>query len=278
MASDGLTRFRLLLHYDGSRYHGWQMQPVDPTVQGELEAALTRLTGARRVVVGAGRTDRGVHATGQVAAVDVPSRWDAPSLRKALNAVLPRDIWVAHLQEAGPRFHPRYDALERHYLYRVGVADVSGSPFHRPWCWPLQRPLDLQRLREAAALLPGEHSFRRFARSGQEERGDRCRVLYAEWESWDELGFGFRIGANRFLHHMVRYLVGTMVAIGLGERPVEDIARLLEDEPGLRTSPPAPAAGLFLTGVEYPSQALDPGVPSASGEPFSVTADRDESR
>lgn len=252
------------------------MQPVDPTVQGELEAALTRLTGARRVVVGAGRTDRGVHATGQVAAVDIPSRWDAESLRKALNAVLPRDIWVADLQQAAPRFHPRYDAVERHYLYRVGVDEQSGSPFHRPWCWPLQRPLDLQRLRESAAILPGEHSFRRLARTGQEERGDRCTVLNAEWEQWDELGLIFRIGANRFLHHMVRYLVGTMVAIGLGERPVDDVRLLLQGEPGLRTSPPAPAAGLFLTAVEYPPRALDPGVPSAPGETFSVTADRDD--
>lgn len=252
------------------------MQPVDPTVQGELEAALTRLTGARRVVLGAGRTDRGVHATGQVAAVDVPSRWDAASLRKALNAVLPRDIWVAGLHPASPRFHPRYDAVERRYLYRVGVKDETGSPFHRPWCWPLQRTLDFERLREAAALLPGEHSFRRFARTGQEERGDRCTVLHAEWEPWEDLGFLFRIGANRFLHHMVRYLVGTMVAVGLGERPVEDVRRLLLDESGLRTSPPAPAAGLFLTGVEYPPEVLDPGVPSACGDTFSVTAERDQ--
>lgn len=253
------------------------MQPVEPTVQGELEAALTRLTGGRRVVVGAGRTDRGVHATGQVASVDVPSRWDASSLRKALNAVLPRDIWVADVRPAAPRFHPRFDAVERHYLYRVGLAEESASPFHRPWCWPLRRPLDRERLEAGASMLPGEHSFRSFARSGQEERGDRCTVLYAEWEEWGDLGVGFRIGANRFLHHMVRYLVGTMVAIGLEERPVEDIRRLLENEPQLRTSPPAPAAGLFLTRVEYPPEALDPGVPSASGETFSVTADRDES-
>lgn len=229
------------------------------------------------MVVGAGRTDRGVHATGQVASVDVPSRWDAPSLRKAMNAVLPRDIWVAEVQPAPPRFHPRFDAVERHYLYRVGVAEASASPFHRPWCWPLRRPLAGDLLAEAASALPGEHSFRSFARSGQEERGDRCTVVQAAWEPWDGLGVAFRIRANRFLHHMVRYLVGTMVAIGREERPVEDIRRLLANEPGSRTSPPAPPEGLFLSGVEYPPEVLDPGVPSAPGETFPVTANRDES-
>jgi len=252
------------------------MQPVSPTVQGELEAALTRLTGARRVVVGAGRTDRGVHATGQVASVDVPSRWDAPALRKALNAVLPRDIWVAALDPAPARFHPRYDAVERRYLYRVGVAEESASPFHRFWCWPLGRPLELTLLQESSAILLGEHSFRSFARSGQEERGDRCIVVDSHWEPWDGMGFSFRISANRFLHHMVRYLVGTMVAIAAGDRPLRHLALLLEGDPSLRTSPPAPASGLFLTSVEYPLKVLDPDPPSVVRETFPVTADRNE--
>jgi len=252
------------------------MQPVSPTVQGELEAALTRLTGARRVVVGAGRTDRGVHATGQVASVDVPSRWDAVSLRKALNAVLPRDIWVAALERAPARFHPRYNAIERRYLYRVGVSEQAASPFHRPWCWAVERPLDPVLLGEAATVLLGEHSFRSFARAGQEQRGDRCIVVDSCWEPWDGMGFQFRISANRFLHHMVRYLVGTMVAIAAGERPLRHLALLLEGDPDLRTSPPAPASGLFLTSVEYPPEALDPDPPSGGLATFPVTADRDE--
>jgi len=252
------------------------MQPVSPTVQGELEAALTRLTGARRVVVGAGRTDRGVHATGQVASVDVPSRWDALTLRKALNAVLPRDIWIAALERAPSRFHPRYDAIERRYLYRVGVAAESASPFHRPWCWALGRPLDPAVLREASAVILGEHSFRSFARAGQEERGDRCFVLDSRWEPWDGMGFTYRISANRFLHHMVRYLVGTMVAIAVGERPLRHLALLLEGDPALRTSPPAPASGLFLTSVEYPPGALDPDPPSGFQDTLPVTAEQGE--
>lgn len=254
MASDGCIRFRLLLHYDGSGYHGWQFQPGVPTVQGEVEAALQRLTGERRRVTGAGRTDQGVHATGQVAAVDVPRRWDAERLRRALNAVLPGDIWVERVEAAEPDFHPRFDALARSYLYRVGTEERASSPFHRPWCWVLRRPLDAGKLRDASSLLPGIHSFRSFARAGQEERGDRCRVQEAAWEPWEGLGFSFRITANRFLHHMVRYLVGTMVAIARGERPLEDMRDLLlGGRPGLRSSPPAPPEGLFLTGVAYPA-------------------------
>lgn len=252
MASDGTIRFRLLLHYDGSRYHGWQFQPVEPTVQGELEVALARLSGARRTVVGAGRTDRGVHATGQVASVDLPGRWDAPTLRRALNAVLPRDIWVERVDVADPSFHPRFDAVARSYAYRVGVSEGSASPFFRPWCWALRRPVDRDLLAAAAAELVGDHSFRAFAKAGQEERGDRCLVHSATWEPWDDLGMVFRVTANRYLHHMVRYLVGTMVAIGRGERPPGDLGALLRLEmPELKTSPPAPPEGLFLTAVDY---------------------------
>jgi tRNA pseudouridine38-40 synthase len=267
VASDGTIRFRLLLHYDGSRYHGWQLQPVEPTVQGELEAALARLSGARRTVVGAGRTDRGVHATGQVASVDLPERWDAPTLRRALNAVLPRDIWVERADVADPSFHPRFDAVARSYAYRVGMSERSASPFFRPWCWTLRRPVDRDRLAAAALELPGDHSFRAFAKAGQEERGDRCIVDSAAWEPWEDLGMVFRVTANRYLHHMVRYLVGTMVAIGRGERPAGDLRALLRDDPtGLKTSPPAPPEGLFLTAVEYPSRGA-PGAAPASRAP-----------
>ena len=135
----GQRRFRLTLHYDGTRFFGWQMQPEVRTVQGELQATLERLTGAPRTVTGAGRTDRGVHATGQVAAVALPPRWSAATLLRALNATLPQDIWVAEAHVAPPGFHPRYDATAREYGYRLGLTVAARSPFHRPWCWPLAR-------------------------------------------------------------------------------------------------------------------------------------------
>jgi tRNA pseudouridine38-40 synthase len=254
-----LLRFVLELHYDGAPFHGWQLQPHAPTVQGALEAALTRISaGARIPVTGSGRTDRGVHATGQVAAVQLPASWTAPELRKALNALLPSSVWVSRAAVAPPGFHPRFDARRRSYEYRVGVARHCHSPFLRQICWPVTRlPPDPHLLAEAAALLPGDRSWKSFARAGQEERGDRCHVLSADWSPWtgfegEPLGWRFRIVANRYLHHMVRYLVGTQVAVARGQRPMAELARLLEDpECGLVTSPPAPPEGLFLAQVAY---------------------------
>lgn len=251
METPETQRIRLTLHYDGADFFGWQLQRRERTVQGELERVLSRLLNRPARVVGSGRTDRGVHATGQVAVVDVPIRWGAGELRRAMNALLPNDLWVAAASLAHPRFHPRYDAVSRSYVYRVGVAPASSSPFHARWCWPLGRELDRERMEEATVALPGDHSFRSFAKAGQEERGDRCIVHAAEWVEWAPLGIELRISANRFLHHMVRYLAGTLVEIGTGRRDAGDIAALLEAESGLETSPPAPPQGLFLTRVRY---------------------------
>lgn len=252
-------RFKLTIHYDGTRFHGWQVQAAQRTVQGEMEAAVERLTQRHRTVLGSGRTDSGVHATGQVASVDVPVRWSPPELRTSMNAVLPRDVWVAAVDAVDPGFHPRFHATARTYEYRLGLADAAASPFQRPWCWALEDPVDLSALREAAALLPGERSFRAFAKSGQPHRGHRCRVRDAAWSEWTGLGMIFRMTADRYLHRMVRYLVGTMVDVARGRRPLEEMASLLDDsESELVTSPPAPPEGLFLVRVEYPPDAEAP--------------------
>ncbi|HEX9106675.1 MAG TPA: tRNA pseudouridine(38-40) synthase TruA [Longimicrobiales bacterium] len=246
-------RIKLTLHYDGGAFFGWQVQPGARTVQAELEAALSRLADRPIGVLGAGRTDRGVHATGQVASAVMPGKWTAQSVRRALNAILPPDVWVAAAEAVPLAFHARYDATAREYEYRVGTAEQARSPFLRPYCWALdarREPVQPSLLAEAAAVLRGEHSFRAFAKSGQPERGERCTVQLAEWAEW-EAGYLLRVRANRFLHHMVRYLVGTMVDVARGRRPAGDMGRLLENAAGLETSPPAPAEGLFLTRVYY---------------------------
>lgn len=260
MTEPRLVRYRLVVQYDGSSYHGWQLQPEAPTVQGELEAILERITGARRPVVGSGRTDRGVHARHQVASVDVPPRWNARTLRSALNALLPHDIWVQEVGRAPGDFHPRYDAVQRSYRYQVGTHPQAGSPFHSRWCWNLSESVDLpdpELLERAAELLPGERSFAAFAKAGQPARGERCRVYEAGWKNWTDLGYAFEITADRYLHRMVRYLVGTMMDVAKSRRPLADVKALL-DEPGteLRTSPPAPPEGLFLWRVTYPPKRL----------------------
>ncbi len=245
---------KLVLHYDGRNFYGWQSQINRRTVQGELSALLGRICGAAsRKLTAAGRTDRGVHATGQVASVLIPDRFEPEELHRALNALAPPDLWVESAERVSDSFHPRYHARSRTYVYRVGIASKSRSPFYAHWCWPLARALDRKRMAEAAATLLGEHDFSAFAKSGQPQRGVVCRVYAAGWEYSSTLDgmLEFEIAADRYLHHMVRYLVGSMVEIGQCLRPVDELARLLRREPGLTTAPPAPAQGLFLTRVDY---------------------------
>lgn len=253
------------MHYDGSAFHGWQYQPDRRTVQGEIEATLSRLADSARTALGSGRTDTGVHATGQVVSVDMPVGWNAESLYRSLNATLPRDIWVERVESVGQDFHPRYHATARTYRYDIGTARGAASPFHRRWCWLVSDPLDRALLDEAASRLVGTHSFRAFAKSGQPERGYTCGVTRAEWSDW-ALGLRFRITANRYLRHMVRYLVGTMIEIGQGKRPLEDVEGLLSGAPGLVTSPPASPEGLFLELVEYSSSSSAAASPTTGSD------------
>jgi tRNA pseudouridine38-40 synthase len=266
MTNPDTHRICITLHYDGAAYFGWQLQPAERTVQGELERVLGRLFDAPVRVIGSGRIDRGVHAAGQVVSVDAPLKWTAEALGRALNALLPTDAWVADARSVPPGFHPRYGASSRSYVYRLGLSPLTRSPFHARWCWPLCAEVEERAMGDAAESLLGEHSFLAFAKTGQEERGDRCEVQAARWAEWEGLGLQFEISANRFLHHMVRYLVGTLVEIGRGRRPVEDMRRLLETETPLQTSPPAPPDGLFLLAVDYPPEAWgDSGPPPRAG-------------
>ena len=253
MSSEEEIRLGLTLHYDGSGFSGWQAQKDARTVQGELQSAVARLTGKRRTVLGSGRTDSGVHSIGQVAAVNVPARWSPPEFRRAANAVLPDDVWVQDARRTRIGFHPRYDAISRTYIYCIGLTEEASSPFRRRWCWPLRDSLDFSLLSASAESILGERSFAAFAKAGQPERGNRCHVRQASWDPWEDLGVAFTITADRYLHHMVRYLVGTMVDVARGRRPLQDLSTLLESpEVAGTTSPPAPAEGLFLARVTYP--------------------------
>ncbi len=265
--SDHGVRVKLTLHYDGAAFRGWQRQPKQPTIQGTLEDAVRQLVGERRTVSGSGRTDTGVHATGQVAALTVPPPWTAPRLQRALNALLPHSIWVQDASTVHPSFNPRYDATSRSYRYHVGVAGLAASPFHSRWCWSLERELDIGAARRASGLLVGRHDFGSFAKSGQPWRGHRCSVTRARWTHWEDIGWTFEISADRFLHRMVRYLVGTMVDIALKRRDEAEMALLLAGEKGVVTSPPAPARGLFLARVTYSSTPARPLPEAAQDRP-----------
>jgi tRNA pseudouridine38-40 synthase len=244
---------QLVLHYDGAGFHGWQQQPGTRTVQGVVEDALERLSGSRIAALGSGRTDAGVHARGQAVGVGVSERWTPRELRRALNAVLPRDVWVAAAAEMRPEFHARYSALSRSYAYYVGLDDDAESPFRRQREYAFRHALDADALDAASALLTGEHRFLAFAVRGTAPADDdhRCHVLNAQWERRAG-GLVFRITANRFLHHMVRFLVGTMLDIASGRRPAGDMLELLSANGNAGVSPPAPPHGLYLECVEYP--------------------------
>jgi tRNA pseudouridine38-40 synthase len=244
---------QLVLHYDGSGFSGWQRQPGERTVQGDLEAAVSKLCGAPITVVGAGRTDAGVHARGQAAGVRVPDKWSALALRRSMNAILPDDVWIAAAFEMREDFHPRYSAVSRSYSYYVGTDDFASSPFRRTTELVWKKPLELKRLAAAASAIEGEHCFRAFAVKGTApERDDhRCTVSRAVWRERDG-GLVFEIRSDRFLHHMVRFLVGTMLEIGEGRREPDAIAELLTQEDNSNVAQPAPPHGLFLERVEYP--------------------------
>lgn len=271
MDSAETIRLLLTVHYDGTGFHGWQVQPGLRTVQGELERVLSRLADAPRTVLGSGRTDAGVHATGQRAAVDMPLHWSPRRLHASLNALLGPDVWIERVEAVRADLHPRYDALSRTYTYDVGFVPEAASPFHRRWCWPLDGSVPRPPLEAAARAVVGEHSFRAFAKAGQPERGERCHVMEAGWTEWS-LGVRFSIKADRYLHHMVRYLVGTMVDVSRGRRPLEDVAALLVGREDLTTSPPAPPQGLFLAHVEYPENVVLG--PDATPSPETLSTER----
>src|SRR3979411_761521 len=245
---------QLVLHYDGARFSGWQRQPGERTVQGVLEAAVSKLCGAPVTVVGAGRTDAGVHARGQAAGARVPEKWGAPALRRSMNAILPDDVWIAAAFEMRDEFHPRYSAVSRSYSYYVGTDDLASSPFRRKRELVWKKPLDFARLAQSAEAVEGDHCFRAFAVKGTAPESDdhRCTVSRAKWRE-REGGVVFEIQANRFLHHMVRFLVGTMLDVGEGRRDVSVIEQLLGQDDNSHVSQPAPAHALFLERVDYPT-------------------------
>jgi tRNA pseudouridine38-40 synthase len=249
--------FLAVIQYDGGGFAGWQRQPVDRTVQAEFEAVLERLMGERTVATGAGRTDAGVHALGQAVGFFGGERWasEPENLRRALNALLPVGIWVERVHVMKPGFDARRSATARRYRYVIGTDEAAASPFRRPYEWALGngKSLDRASLERAAALLVGEHDFRGLAAAGANTAHYRCRVALAQWAPRaDGTGMVFTVEADRFLHHMVRFLVGTMVDIALGRRPPADFQRLLTATENQKASPPAPPQGLYLERVSYP--------------------------
>ncbi len=240
--------------YDGTDFLGWQRQPHGRTVQEEVEKMLSRLCGNLPVnVVGAGRTDSGVHAGGQAAHADLLTRYDDASLLHALHRMSPPDLAVTALRAASPDFHARYKAWSRSYRYTI---ITRPDPFLARYCWRFDGALDLHLLNTTAALLLGEHDFTSLSKHNPDTPNMVCHVTRSEWRE-REGGAEYHVTADRFLYGMVRLLVGVQMDVGRARRPMEDIVRLLGSRDRNFQSTSAPAAGLSLVDVGYPPE-FDP--------------------
>jgi tRNA pseudouridine38-40 synthase len=252
---------RLLLEYDGTEFAGWQVQAGgERTVQGTLGDALRRVCGAEGEVVGAGRTDAGVHALGQVAGVRVATRLAPGELLRALNAVLPPDVAVLAAEAAPAEWHPRYDARSKRYRYAVWNGPVR-SPRRVRFFHFVPRPLDVSAMAAAAAALVGRHDFRSFQAAGSGVE-DAVRTLFAAsvvGEAGGEVALALE--GDGFLRHMVRNVAGTLLQVGLGERAAGSLPALLAARDRRRAGPTAPARGLTLVRVAY-----DARIPRNPGE------------
>lgn len=253
-------KFRATVAYDGSAFYGFQSQTGVRTVQGELERALTEIAGnqpapAKAGVIGAGRTDTGVHATGQVAAFSLEWRHPTVELARAVNHRLPADVAVLDVAECPESFHPRFSAISRTYEYAIVVAEAH--PLLNRYAWLVSRMPDLAALQAAAKRLVGDADFAAF---GSAPSGEitRRQVLRAEWRSEDvRAGLGtwpalkFTIEANAFLYRMVRRMVRTLMRAGNGELSADDVSEILKSGDPQRVAGMAPAAGLCLVEVKY---------------------------
>lgn len=238
---------RIVIEYDGTEYSGWQRQAGDPTVQEAIESALTELLREAVSVTGAGRTDAGVHARGQVANFHTNTLMECGQLGRGLNALLKNDITVLKCEEVPASFHSRFDAVARRYGYTIAIVPTA---LERGRVWYLRYPLDPKLMQEAAASIIGRHDFTSYCRSGSDVRHHLCHVHEASWTP-----FGgrlvFSIRADRFLHGMVRALVGTMVDVGRGFMSLPDYHLVLAGLDRTRAGPAAPPAGLVLEEVYY---------------------------
>ncbi len=244
-----MPAFKLTIEYDGTAYAGWQRQLNQPTIQAAMEEALRSITQTAVTVIGAGRTDAGVHALGQVAGFRSDKGLSAEEWTRALNAVLPDDISVLSTEPVGEDFHARYSAKEKLYEYRI-LNRRERSALERHRAWHLYGPLNLPAMREAAALLIGRRDFSSFQGHPTDTKDALCDLRKLEITQTGDL-VRLEAQADRFLKQMVRAIVGTLVEVGQGKRPAQSLAGILEARDRRQAGKTAPPHGLYLVKVTY---------------------------
>jgi tRNA pseudouridine38-40 synthase len=243
------VNIKLTVEYDGTNYHGWQIQPSGETIQSVLERAVSTFLRKPTRVIGSGRTDAGVHALGQVVNFHSDKDFDLYRIQRALNALTPEDITIKEVEIVADSFDARRDGRARVYEYRI-LNRSTPSPFHLNRAWRLHDRLDLEAMRAAIPCLLGEHDFSSFRAAGCDAAHPVRKVYRASLDQRDEL-LVFTIEATAFLRHMVRNIVGTLVDVGRGLRAPQSFRGLLEARDRTKAGATAPARGLFLVQVKY---------------------------
>jgi tRNA pseudouridine38-40 synthase len=243
------VNIKLTVEYDGTNYHGWQIQPNGQSIQAVLEGAVSTFLGKHSRIIGSGRTDAGVHALGQVVNFFSDKDFEPHRIRRALNALTPQDITIKEVEVVSDSFDARRDARSRVYEYHI-LNRPTASPFHLNRTWHLHEPLDVNAMREAIPCLIGEHDFTSFRGAGCESEHPIRKVYRTSLEQRGELVV-YTIEATAFLRHMVRNIVGTLVQVGHGLRTPQSFSKLLEARDRTQAGPTAPPQGLFLIEVKY---------------------------
>jgi tRNA pseudouridine38-40 synthase len=247
-----MRRIKIQLSYDGTGYHGWQVQPGLATIQGTLEQVVSGIEGKRVQIAGSGRTDAGVHALAQVAAFAIENPIPIENLARAMNRQLPRDIRVTRAEESHPDFHPRFQAKAKTYEYRI-FRDAICPPFERRYVYHHPYPLRVEEMIAVAPLLEGEHDFTAFAASDERDhsRTSKVRTIFCSRLAQESDRLIYRVTGSGFLKHMVRNIVGVLLETGKGNVDRAGVLARLDPGNAIPPGPTAPARGLFLISVEY---------------------------
>jgi tRNA pseudouridine38-40 synthase len=245
-----MPRFKLIIEYDGTPFVGWQIQDNGPSIAGSIAEAFSKFAGETPKVSGAGRTDAGVHALGQVAHVDLAKDWDSDTIRDALNAHLrPNPVAILNVEKVADDFDARFSARARHYIYRI-VNRRADLALDRDRVWRVVKPLNANAMHKAAQRLVGNHDFTTF-RSVECQAKSPVKTLDVLDVSREGDEISVRASARSFLHHQVRSMVGSLVQVGDGKWSGEDLTKALEARERAACGPVAPAAGLYLVRVDY---------------------------